>query len=1548
MRRWFILLLAIFLVTGGFVLGIFWLLGTTGGARWMMGAISRWTPVKIDAEKLTGQLGKELRMEGVRIRWPQGEMKMEDFKIRWHPLYLLMGKATIEDLALQGVQIQDNRPEIKTTGELGWPTVPSLSLWVHGEVKNLQVKELSYRRQSHGPLKVERFAARLDWSYGLLTLGKMDLVFPSGVVKGTVELGLMRPVLYLNLNLSPSKAMYGIDSLSLNSRLLPIRDHEEVAGHVMIEGRSGSVKRFLMETEIGLSRNALHLRNLVLSRPNRQGHFTGNGRITFTAGDVMTSLEMKLSDLDLSEEMGIETAFSGTLHVEGSPNDYRGKIRIENKKGGWDSGSLLGKFKGTLKGVNINLLDGSILHGNVQGHLNARWEEGLSLRGAFQARNLNPAAITPDWDGKINLDLEGAFRWPKEKSPEGRLSACLLKSHLRGQQLTGDIELHMEKSTLRIARGDLKGKGFDLFARGVLQERVIFHADISDLSGLIPGTRGSFLAKGWVRWRDQHLAMDFSGKGKDLFIKGIELGAADLSARFDEREEAPGELKGRFLKVAYKSFRIDSVTLDASGKLSRHKMIVAARSPDGQIKSTFEATYSREGWRGEITQLSGSDATGDWKLRAPAEIGVSSGQIKVKSLQVTSNRGETLQFSTDLTLHPLRGTLYGEWHQLNLARANPWLGRPRLTGHTTGELSIQWLEEDHLRLGGKVNLAGTFNDIPLKVDLSRGLLKFDWSEKGLSASWEFEDAKSGKLWGNLSSPQPGRMVLPDRGRLDANWEGIDLSQFQPFLPRTLAIEGRLRGKLSGQWTDRMKRFGAAGELKVSQGMIGWKHGADRITTILQSAEVRWDWNDDVLRGSLSLALEEVGYLKGRFGLPLETHWPISVRDKGPIRLSLEGQFQEKGLVSTFFPELIRESRGKVDLDLNADGTWGRPHLKGSLRLTKAEIHLLASKIRLQTAKNNISEAPLKLELPEGLIKFNWDEKGLSSSCHLEFATGGKFQISLSSFQRARMAFPDRGNVEASWEAFDVGVLGPWLPPKMALEGQLSGHLSGQYSNRQFDTAGEINISQGVLNWKHETGSVQASLRRAGLTWNWQADHLRGEVSLILADYGHVQGNFQLPLTARFPVTIRPGGPIQLSLNGQFEEKGLLPAFFPGIVQESRGQIHLNLTGNGTWEKPNLLGTMKMEKAGGYLPMAGIRLEDLSTEVQFRGDQIRIASFRTRSGPGYLDGVATIWLENRKVSRYEGRLRGDRFQTIHLPELQALSNPHLDFHGTTQKLFVRGEIRLPDLMISGPPTKDVIRPSPDVIIVDVPEVAKPGFPLAVDIEVRLLLGEKVYYKAEGIDVRLRGDLRLNVQDPYRIAATGVIGVAQGHYSFYGKKLDIVRGRLLFAGGPVDSPTVDALAVRKIGEVQAGVTVAGSLQKPVIKLYSRPSMPDTDILSYIVLGQPLGKGTEAVPSLIQASGALLSAGESVVLQGQLKKMFGLDTLDITTPPGGGEVSRSMVTVGKYLTPKLYISLGRSLFTDATLVTLRYSLSKPLEIETTTGTESGATLFYRIEFR
>ncbi len=1795
MRRWkiffIIIILFVFCLIGGFS----WLMGTTEGARWVLKAIFRYTPVKIEAKEISGQIVRALEMKGLRMSWPTGEIKAKDFRIRWQPLYLLLGKVSFETFDMEGIEIEEYSPESKTSPGLQWPRAPGLFYWVHGEIKNVHIRELSYRRQQHELLKVERIVGRLHWTYGLLTMEKLDFETFLGTARGTVEIGLIRPGLYLDLQFSPVQRIGGVEHLRIHSRLLPAKDPDEVAGSVMLEGRSGLVPQFLIEAGMVVSKNTVTFRDLIFSRHGRPGQVMGKGTITWKGDHPEVNFQLRFSDLDLSKELNIPTVFFGTLQIEGNLNHYHGSLRIENRKGRWSSGYLSGTFIGNLQQTQITISNGSLLDGNVQGQLTVQWSKGLLLSGALRGRNLNPGKMTPDWYGEINLDLDTLFHWSQEKPPEGRIHVHLLKSHLRGQPLIGDIVLEWAESTLRVDRMHLKGKGFDLSAKGIFKERVTFHADINDLSGLIPGSKGNLFAEGWVRWRDQHLALNLNAKGRHLTIKDFTLGVVDLSAKLDDKEEAPIELKAKFLKMAYQSLRIESLILNGSGRLSNHQMILSMHwQPEGQIQSQWEGHYSKEGWKGKILQLSGRDASGDWQLDSPGDFFVSNRQIQLKSFKIKGSGEEYLKVDIGLTLHPLHGTVRGIWNQLSGERFNPWIGRSRLTGRTTGDLSIEWLEDHRFRMGGMIHYAGTFTNDLLRIELSRGVLKFNWTEKDLSAFWEIEDLQNGKLRGTLFSPQPGRLSLPERGRLEVHWQGIDLNYLQPFLQETLGIEGQLHGKLSCRWTDQLKRFGATGELKVSKGMMEWKYGKEKITRALRSTEVRWDWQNDRFLGTLSIALEEMGRLQGHFDLPLETRFPLSFRARGPIRLSLKGQFEERGLLPALFPNFVMESYGKTDFYFYGDGTWDKPHLRGDLKLTKAEFHLLSGKINSQHKKRdslapsvgrvsrvgvergvisfdwdekglqamgelglipggrirlhlssyqparmvlpqqakleagweaidlsllrhwipqamtfegrcsghisgewlkglrfdnrgtlkislkkiewkekdgqvragpstldldwmwqdkvlegNLSIAlidyghlrgrfhlpvaprlpivfepkapvqislggqikengllaalipghlersrsqmeihlssegtweklrlqgllrlketeiqflthpirsksdqkrtlppPLRIEIME--MKFDWDEKGLSSSSHLVMEKGGRLQINLNSPQRAEMAFPKRGKIEAKWEGMDLRILHSWLPPEMAIEGQLVGRLSGQYFNGQFDMVGQLSIVQAVVDWKNEAGSVHVELRRGNLNWNWQGDHLQGEASLLLPEYGDLRGSFKLPLAAHFPILMRPAGPIQLSLNGQFKEKGLLTAFFPGMVQESQGQIYLNLIGNGTWEKPNLLGSIQLEKAGGYLPGAGIRLHDMKGEVQFQGDQIRLTSLKVRSGPGHLEGAATLWLKNWKVSRYEGRLKGEHFQTIRLPELQVLSSPHLDFHGTTQRFVVRGEIRLPDLQILGPPVKDVVRPSPDAIVIDAPEATTSGSPLAFDIEVRLLLGEKVYYRSGGIDARLRGDLKLHLQDPQKMMATGEVNVVQGHYQFYGHKLDIVRARLLFSGGPVDRPTVDALAIRKVGEVQAGVVVAGSLQKPIIKLYSRPSMPETDILAYIVMGQPLGRGAEQIPSLAQAAGALLSAGESVVLQGQLKKMFGLDTLDITTPPGESELSRSMITIGKYLTPKLYISLGRSLFSDATLITLRYSLSKRLEVETTTGTESGATLYYKIEFK
>jgi translocation and assembly module TamB len=263
---------------------------------------------------------------------------------------------------------------------------------------------------------------------------------------------------------------------------------------------------------------------------------------------------------------------------------------------------------------------------------------------------------------------------------------------------------------------------------------------------------------------------------------------------------------------------------------------------------------------------------------------------------------------------------------------------------------------------------------------------------------------------------------------------------------------------------------------------------------------------------------------------------------------------------------------------------------------------------------------------------------------------------------------------------------------------------------------------------------------------------------------------------------------------------------------------------------------------------------------------------------------------------------------------------------------------------------VVRPSPDVIVVDQPQRGE--LPISLDIQVKVSLGENVLVKTAGLDTRLAGsmDLKILGLKPGEMTARGQVRTVGGTYSGYGLSLRIDHGQFVYSGGPVENPGLNILALRKaddlerLYDVKVGLTVIGTLKNPIIRLYSQPAMRDEEILSYLLLGKPYDP-KQGNLSLLLAGAQGLLAGSSPGVIDKLKAQLGIDTVDIQT--GGGDISRSMVTVGKYLNPQLYVSYGYSVFSAEQLLKIRYRISKHWEIETWRGNALGADLFYRIEF-
>jgi translocation and assembly module TamB len=1304
-RLKYAIIVSVFLV--GFAWATLWMLGTPEGARWLLRMVSRWSPVKIEAERVSGRIVDGLHLEGIKIDWPEGRIQIDRFLMRWQPADLFLGKITLQNVNLDRVRLQDNAPESKTPFDLTLPKIPGPPAGLHLEVRSFRLNEFIYRRLDRSPFKVVNISGHLSWHRSFIKMKRFVFEGPNGHAEVKGELNFLQPSLSLDVRFSPKEPLLGLHSLWINFQLLPAQPPEQMAGKMLITAKSGATEDIQLKGELGIASHALKLRRFLLSQSGRNGTVAADGELNFSPEKSLFRMNMKLKELDFSRGLSIATTVSGHLDVEGDLADYQGRFDLRNTQKGWHEAHLAGTFQGDLNGIKVSTLEGTLLDGTLKGQAEASWQKGFSIVGTLLGRKLDPSKITSEWKGQINLNLDTHFRWTETGPPQGKVVVHLLESHLRGKALTGDIDAELDRGILRLRKGELRGKGFYLFSHGVLQERLNFDAQVSDLTGLIPGARGSFSANGWARLRNHYLSGSLTGQGNGLLFAGAQVKRVSVAARLDEGEKGIVDLRAKAQGLAYGFVRVDSASLNVTGSVSSHKGDITIQWPNGDVQGVLVGVYTKEGWEGTINRLTGNHPRGrPWSLQTPVAVSVSMGKLKLTPFTVVSQTGERVRISADFTLRPIYGFLEVEWQQVDLEHASPYLGRPYLFGHTTGELKVQWPGEDRLRLNAKVNVTGTLRDPSLKFELSHGFVNLRWDEKGLFASWELELAEGGKAHGQLSSPHPARFAIPPQGKLDVTWEGIDLGLLRPWLPPALAIEGHLAGQLDGRW------------------MTG-------------------------------------------------------------LRLNVKGG---------------------------------------------------------------------------------------------------------------------------------------------------------------------VKISQGSFIWKGRNGVISARLKMAELSLSWLEEQLVGEISLVLEKYGHAKGNFKLPLPAHLPTVFQAKGPVFLFLEAQVQEKGLVQALFPEWIQESQGTLDLNLTASGTWKEPRMEGHLKLTGAGAYLPTAGVHLKELGAEVLFTGNQIRITSFRARSGPGQIEGTVFLRLRDWKISHFEGHLKGDRFQTIYLPELQVLISPNLDLEGTGEKLAVRGEILIPELLVLDRQTKEVIRPSPDVVIVDGKETFVPSAAFPLHLQVRVILGAKVLVKAEGIDARLTGDLSLRSENSKEMTARGEIQVAQGHYNAYGQKLEITRGSLLF-NGPVDRPTLDVLALRKIGrgfeEVQAGVTVTGPIQSPLVRLYSKPAMPETDILSYIVLGHPLSKGgdKEQTTLLMEAAGALLSAGESVLLKNQLSSGLGIDTLDIQT--GGGDISRSLVTVGKYLNPRLYVGLGGSLFTNTYQIILRYSLTKNLEVESKTGTVSGANIYFKIEF-
>ncbi len=96
---------------------------------------------------------------------------------------------------------------------------------------------------------------------------------------------------------------------------------------------------------------------------------------------------------------------------------------------------------------------------------------------------------------------------------------------------------------------------------------------------------------------------------------------------------------------------------------------------------------------------------------------------------------------------------------------------------------------------------------------------------------------------------------------------------------------------------------------------------------------------------------------------------------------------------------------------------------------------------------------------------------------------------------------------------------------------------------------------------------------------------------------------------------------------------------------------------------------------------------------------------------------------------------------------------------------------------------------------------------------------------------------------------------------------------------------------------------------------------------------------------AAASLLTQNAAASVQSQIAGSLGLDSITLSRRPDN--VQQRIITLGKRISSRLYLSYQQGLQAAGAVVLLRYTLSRRITVEAETGTRSVFSLFYNFSF-
>ncbi|MDR5756263.1 translocation/assembly module TamB domain-containing protein [Caballeronia sp. LZ035] len=405
-----------------------------------------------------------------------------------------------------------------------------------------------------------------------------------------------------------------------------------------------------------------------------------------------------------------------------------------------------------------------------------------------------------------------------------------------------------------------------------------------------------------------------------------------------------------------------------------------------------------------------------------------------------------------------------------------------------------------------------------------------------------------------------------------------------------------------------------------------------------------------------------------------------------------------------------------------------------------------------------------------------------------------------------------------------------------------------------------------------------------------------------------------------------------------------------------GRMALKLVIAGIVAKPTLSGSLTGDNLSATVVDQGVQLKDGIIRIALAENLVDFQRVEFHGASGTLRATGKVRLDQQQPD-LTASIIADKLELFASPdrELTLSGEAKIANAGLEGGMAIDGKFTVDHALIDLPESSapklgdDVVIERPDGTIKGdnqqlTAATGKPVGPFTPRANIEINLGQRFRFKGAGADLGLAGSITATSAPNMPLRAVGNVRVTTpgSSYTAFGRKLNIENGFFTF-NGPVANPGINILAMRRNQEVEAGVQVTGTVQAPVARLISEPSVPDNEKLSWLLFGHGTDQGNNVgqQSAMTSALALLGSKGGAKIAQ-----TVGLDEFTV----GSSEVGLTdpqVVLLSKAINERLVIGYEQGLQSAANAVKATLNLSRFWAVTVYGGTYQGVDLSYTRRF-